>query len=146
MLAKSSAAPMNDRSWTMVAEMLTAGLGSVKLEPAAEPMAPMTSAPIRAPARAATRAAHAIHGFQAGLSGRGGRSTPSGSSGATPKEGGGIEEGAVDMRARGAEYEAAGMSYVTNRSSREATTRTPSGTWAPLRATNTASRPAARAP
>jgi hypothetical protein len=27
MFAKSSAAPMNDRSWTMVDEMLTAGLG-----------------------------------------------------------------------------------------------------------------------
>ena len=91
---------MNDRSWTMVAEMLTAGLGSVKLEPAAEPMTPMMSAPMRAPPKAATRAAHAVHGFQRGLSGRGGRSMPSGSSGATSNEGGGIEEGAVDMRAR----------------------------------------------
>ena len=62
---------MNERSWTIVAEMLTAGLGSVKLEPAAEPMTPMTSAPTRAPAKAATSAAHAIHGFQSGCSGRG---------------------------------------------------------------------------
>src|SRR3954449_4978048 len=111
MLAKSSAAPMNDRSWTMVAEMLTAGLGSAKLVPAADPMTPMTSAPMRAPPKAATRAAHAIHGFQSVLSGRGGRSTPSGSSGATSNEGGGIEEGAVDMRAGCREYEAAGMPY-----------------------------------
>ena len=44
--------------------------------------------------------AHAIHGFQSGYSGGSLRSTPSGSSGATSNEGGGIEEGAVDMRAR----------------------------------------------
>jgi hypothetical protein len=64
MLAKRTAAPMNDRSWTIVAEMLTAGVGSARSAPAKAPMTPMMSAPISAPPNAATRATHAIHGFQ----------------------------------------------------------------------------------
>src|SRR5262245_30607406 len=87
--------------------MLIAGVGFEKSAPAMAPITPTMSAPISAPANAATSATHAVHGFQRGGCCGGLYSMPSGSSGATPNEGGGTEEGAVDIGVCVRGYEAA---------------------------------------
>ena len=129
MLAKSSAAPMNDRSWTMVAEMLTAGAGVGEARARGGADDPDDERPHEGAAEGGDERRPRHPRLPARALGRRRALDALGQLGRD------VERGRRDRGGRGghacsdAEYEAAGMSYVISSPSRDATTRTPAGAW-----------------